>query len=122
MDGHLAGKFSERFEETVREVRKVQGATPCGRSYNVMCRWEVFSKVVPLEVGSLGRQILPGDGELLRLGLQEITRRPAAFSVEQLVAVVWSAAILQWPLPPGAAATLVRHVLDSPSPADTQVR
>lgn len=67
-------------------------------------------------------QIVPGDGELLQLGLRQITGRPSAFSVEQLVAVLWSAAILQWPLPRGAAAILVRHVLDSPTLADTQVR
>jgi hypothetical protein len=35
--------------------------------------------------------------------------------------VVWSAAVLRCPLPEGAAAILVRCVLDNPSRADPQV-
>jgi hypothetical protein len=66
-------------------------------------------------------QILPGDGELLRLGLQETARRPDFFSIKELVTVVWSAAVLRWPLPEGAAARLVHFVLHSPARADMQV-
>eukprot|EP00884_Botryococcus_braunii_P010550 jgi/Botrbrau1/19497/Bobra.0786s0002.1 len=65
-------------------------------------------------------RIMVKDGDLLRLGLKEILRKPSAFSVEELVAVVWSAAVLRCPLPEGAAAVLVRCVLDNPSRADPQ--